>query len=102
MSDRYVSVTEDADGDLRIKTKPCWICGQHSYVTVPYNVWRLFDLHDIHLDTAWPDGPAETKQLIRTGVHEACWDAEFPDTPQPAEASEPTTAAPTTSHDKEN
>lgn len=72
-------VKANPDETVDICTKPCWICGQHSYVNVPAEVWRSYDSFDVHLDTAWPDGSEASKQLIRTGVHLACWNAEFPE-----------------------
>lgn len=77
MSDH--DITSEDKETFKIRTKPCWICGQHSYVTVPTDAWRRFDLYNVHLEDAWPSGSAEDKQLIRTGVHPKCWDEEFPD-----------------------
>lgn len=76
--DRYVA--EDNTNDItKIRTKPCWICGQYSYIEVPCEAWRLFDLYDVPLDVAWPQGSAEDKQRILTGIHPKCWTAEYPD-----------------------
>lgn len=70
---------QEVSDTTKVRTKPCWICGQHSYIFVPYTAWKMFDHLGVPLDIAWPDGSAEDKGLILTGVHPKCWDAEFPD-----------------------
>lgn len=73
-------VTENLpDNITKIRTKPCWICGQHSYLEVPYESWVKFDLLMVPLDIAWPEGSAADKQLILTGIHPRCWTAEYPE-----------------------
>lgn len=71
-------------GTVLVRTKPCWICGQYSSVamsTAAYDDWAV---RDVHIEAAWPEGTAEDKQLLRTGIHTKCWDQEFP-TNQPEE-----------------
>lgn len=63
---------------VMICTKPCWICGQYSFLTVPREAWQKVEQNGEALDNAWPDGPAADKLLILTGVHPKCWDEEFP------------------------
>lgn len=77
--DRQALWSNDEVDTTNVRTKPCWICGQFSYVTVPTDAWKNHDLYDVPLDTAWPDGPAADKLLMLTGVHPKCWDEEFPD-----------------------
>lgn len=79
MSEDVDIVKQNVDDTVEIRTKPCWICGQYSYVNVPSEAWRQYDIFNKHLDTAWPNGPAADKQLIRSGVHLTCWDSEFPE-----------------------
>jgi hypothetical protein len=70
------------DDMVTVRTKPCWICGQYSFVTMPYIVAAVWDHQDIHIEDAWPQGPAADKQLLLTGVHPKCWEQEFPDQPK--------------------
>lgn len=63
---------------MRVTTKPCWICGQSSEVLMPHDSWIKWECKELHIDLAWPEGSAEDKQLIRTGIHPKCWDEEFP------------------------
>lgn len=79
MSDNQEISANDDEMTCLVRTKPCWICGQHSTVVVPILAWNDFSLRDKPLDTAWPAGSHEDKQLIITGVHAKCWDEEFPD-----------------------
>jgi hypothetical protein len=73
---------------VKVRTNPCWICGQYSFVEVPGDVWEAYQAHDIHIEKAWPYGPAEARNLIVTGIHTSCWDAEFPDTEIPTNTKE--------------
>ena len=80
MSGDRQAISNDTELDtVKIRTKPCWICGQHSYLIVPTEAWKNHDLYDVPLDTAWPGGSAADKLLYHTGVHPTCWDDEFPD-----------------------
>lgn len=72
-------INEPEPDTTTIRTKPCWICGQHSYITIPQDAWKNHDLYDVPLDVAWPDGPEADKRLMLTGIHLKCWDEEFPD-----------------------
>ena len=73
-------ICEDDNGTtVTIRTKPCWICGQHSYLHIPYDNWIQYDVHDVAIDVAWPRGSADDRLILRTGVHPKCWDEEFPD-----------------------
>lgn len=69
----------EREDTINIRTKPCWICGQYSYLDIPWDAWCLHDVHNIHIEIAWPQGSAEDKQLLRTGIHPKCWDHEFPE-----------------------
>lgn len=64
---------------VTVRTKPCWICGQYSYITMPHLAAQSWEIKEIHIEQAWPEGSSEDKQLLRTGVHPACWDQEFPE-----------------------
>ena len=76
-------ISEDEETDtFMIRTKPCWICGQHSYLHVPTRAWVKFELYDVPISLAWPEGSAEDRQLLRTGIHPKCWDEEFPTNPE--------------------
>lgn len=68
----------DEMNTVKVRTKPCWICGQYSYLDVPWDAWSAYDIHNLPIETAWPQGPAEELNLLRTGVHTKCWDSEFP------------------------
>lgn len=68
--------------NTKVRTKPCWICGQHSYIAMRSDAWKMHDLHNVPLDIAWPEGSADDKLLILTGIHPSCWDEEFPDDQQ--------------------
>lgn len=65
------------DGTVNVRTKMCWICGQYSYIAMPEEAFKYWENYGVHIDDAWPDGPEEDLQLIRSGVHPKCWDAEF-------------------------
>jgi hypothetical protein len=69
----------DSAGRVAVRTKMCWICGQYSYIRLPHKVYVAWEIHDVHIDDAWPDGPVEERRLLLTGVHGKCWDAEFGD-----------------------
>ena len=44
-------ICEDDNGTtVTIRTKPCWICGQHSYLHIPYDNWIQYDVHDVAID----------------------------------------------------
>lgn len=81
-SDNEVMGENSREDTIRVRTKPCWICGQYTFIDVPSAAWFAYDIHNIHIENAWPQGSAEDKQLLRTGVHEKCWDQEFPPDPQ--------------------
>lgn len=66
------------DKTCRVRTKPCWICGQYSYLMIPVEAWRSFEIDDVPLDIAWPQGTRTDKVMITTGVHSKCWDEEYP------------------------
>lgn len=72
-------ITNEPDHTTTVRTKPCWICGQYSYINIPHDAWERHDQLDVPLDIAWPDGPAADKRLLLTGVHLACWSAEYPE-----------------------
>ena len=73
-------ITNSNEETFTIRTKPCWICGQYSYMRIPWTSWLLFDVNDKPIELAWPEGSAEDKQLLRTGIHPKCWSEEFPTT----------------------
>ena len=69
----------DDDCMVTVATKPCWICGQPSEIDMPYTVWVDWNLKDIHIEKAWPEGSATDKQLLRSGIHPTCWNEEYPE-----------------------
>lgn len=78
-ADNIVISENDQLNTVTVRTKPCWICGQYTYLDIPEQAWWLYDIHDFHIENAWPEGSVEDKQLLRTGIHPKCWDQEFPE-----------------------
>lgn len=72
-------VTELNDDTTTVRTRPCWICGQYSFIEMPWEAWDSFNLNDLPLDVVWPEGSAADKQLLTTGTHPKCWSEEYPD-----------------------
>jgi hypothetical protein len=58
---------------IEVTTPRCIVCGQASQVTVvkeAYLLWRQGEL----IQRAMPEMPVETRELLITGTHPACWD----------------------------
>ena len=63
---------------ILVKTKPCCVCGE-------YEVWSL-DRDAVarwqegeNIQHAFPDMPAQDREVLITGTHPACWDKLFPE-----------------------
>jgi hypothetical protein len=63
---------------ILVKTKPCCVCGE-------YEVWSL-DRQAVtrwqegeNIQHAFPDMPAQDREVLITGTHPACWDKLFPE-----------------------
>ena len=59
-------------------TKPCIHCNETSAITVDaaaHRRWRSGAL----IQDAFPDMDADTRELLISGIHPACWDAMFGD-----------------------
>lgn len=63
---------------ITIETKPCPTCGGTSTVVMPAEAWAKWQ-RGVFLQTAWPEGSADDRELLLTGWHGDCWDAEFAD-----------------------
>lgn len=81
MSRKTLVTRSDGCGTLIIRTKPCWICGQHSEIQMPSQAYYRMRGMDIHPSVAWPQGTHEQHVLLMSGTHSKCWDQEFPHKP---------------------
>lgn len=60
-----------------VSTPPCIRCGRRSVVTVDAHglaLWRS----GAHIQAVWPDKSDAERELLVTGIHEACWNELFP------------------------
>lgn len=81
MNDDLVAIASDGNSMFVIRTKPCWICGQYSRITMPARAYNLMEGSDVHPAVAWPQGTREQHVLLISGTHQKCWDQEFPNKP---------------------
>lgn len=79
MNDDTIAIRSHS-GEYTVRTKPCWICGQHSLIDMPAIAFSRMENMDIHPSIAWPQGTHEQHMLLINGIHQKCWDKEFPDT----------------------
>lgn len=63
---------------ILVKTRTCAVCGE-------YEVWGL-DREAVtrwqegeNIQRAFPDMPAQDREVLITGTHPACWDKLFPE-----------------------
>ena len=67
---------EQTSTPLNAVTKPCIHCNETSTITVDaasYRRWRSGAL----IQDAFPDMDADTRELLISGIHPACWDTMF-------------------------
>jgi hypothetical protein len=51
---------------------PCLVCGKQALVRVrtdAYEAWKA----GTHVQFAFPDAPADVRELLITGTHPDCW-----------------------------
>ena len=61
---------------MNAMTRPCTHCGSASTLTVDadgYRQWRS----GAYIQEAFPDMDADTRELLVSGTHPACWTAMF-------------------------
>lgn len=60
------------DGNVLIETNYCTECGKNSLITVPekeFTKWRT----GTPIQLAFPDMPAQEREMLITGIHPECW-----------------------------
>jgi hypothetical protein len=63
---------------MLVETQPCTVCGKRAAVEVPeagYVKWQGGQL----IQRALPTLTDDERELLMTGTHSHCWDAQFPD-----------------------
>lgn len=68
--------TFPAPATKQVRTPACFHCGETSLVEVPtdgFHAWQSGTL----IQRAFPEMPADTRELLISGTHPACWDAMF-------------------------
>lgn len=61
-----------------IDCPPCWVCGQIATVTIPQQAYVDWKYHGKRIQEAWPEASAADRELLLTGLHEACWPEAYP------------------------
>jgi hypothetical protein len=58
---------------MKITTKPCMKCGKTAEMEVDSTAYFRWKEQGWHIQTAFPDMPAEQRELLISGTHPACW-----------------------------
>jgi hypothetical protein len=58
---------------ITYETTPCLHCNKTSEVTVSKDALDAW-LNGMYIQDAFPDESADTRELIKTGMHSECWD----------------------------
>ena len=59
---------------VKVQTRPCMVCGQHSELTVDKAAYERWALHGELIQVAMPDMTTDERELLMTGTHSECWD----------------------------
>lgn len=57
-------------------SKRCPYCRQYSLIDIEYDKLKRWQAGE-HIQNVWPDKSPGDRELIKTGIHEACWNAIF-------------------------
>jgi len=68
-----VSVQLPATKIVYVKCKPCFMCGETATVVMPEEAYKRWAEQSIQ--HAWPEGPADKRELLITGLHDDCFKA---------------------------
>jgi hypothetical protein len=63
---------------MKAITKPCIFCGVMEMVDVPLDGWERWQAGEL-IQIALPDLPIDIRELLVTGIHLECWDANLGD-----------------------
>lgn len=62
-----------------IVCRPCAVCGRQAVVDMPLAAAKAWQA-GVHIQRAWPEADAGTRELLISGTHPACWDELWKDT----------------------
>lgn len=68
--------TTDRSETVTVTCRRCFLCGEQSTVTVPLQGFTLWQSGAL-VQFAFPEMPAEQRELLISGNHPECWDREF-------------------------
>lgn len=67
---------------MAVTTQPCMLCGKTSVVEVDPDRYARW-LGGTFIQDVWPEWTPEQRELLITGTHPECWDANFDDEDKP-------------------
>lgn len=70
---------------MKIRTPQCGVCGETSMMDVDENNYRAWKFGSTLLQDAFPQMPKEEREVLKTGIHPACWLKLFPPQPEVGE-----------------
>lgn len=75
-ADQLEQLRATAADIITIHTPACQVCGETSSVEVrrvDHHRWKAGDL----IQQAFPEMPADQRELLQTGIHPTCWNTLF-------------------------
>lgn len=59
-------------------TKQCWHCKGVTTIGVKANKFHRWHIEKVLIQNVWPDATAGQREMLISGMHEACWLELFP------------------------